>query len=73
MLVAEIFTHLAATEVLSSLVSLFASLVCTLRSAFQSIVPGSLSPIIKIILVEEAKYRGFERDTGPGLQRYITA
>lgn len=73
MLVAEILTHLAAAEVLRFLLSLFASLVYTLTSDFQSIVPVSLRTIIKIILVEEAKYHDFDRDTGPGLQRYITA
>lgn len=48
---AEIFIHLEAAEILRSLVSLFASLVYTLRSAFQSIVPMSLRAITKRILV----------------------
>lgn len=51
LLVGEIFIHLAAAGILSSSVVLIASLVYTLPSAFQSIVPMSLRLMIKIFLV----------------------
>lgn len=51
LLVGEIFIHLAAAEILSSLVVLIASSVYTLRSAFQSIAQMSLRLMIKIFLV----------------------